>query len=68
MRGKTALEFFTLSGVGEANTASNLAGDEGLFTSKSGVDLPFKSLTAGSGISLSSDANAVTITLGTHAT
>ena len=46
---------------GEINTASNLAGDEGLFTTKAGVDLPFKSLTAGSGISLSSDANAVTI-------
>jgi hypothetical protein len=55
------------AGAGEANTASNLGGDEGLFTTKSGVDLPFKGLTAGSGISLSSDANAVTITLGTHA-
>lgn len=47
--------------AGESNTASNLAGDEGIFTTKSGVDLPFKSLTAGSGISLSSDANTITI-------
>jgi hypothetical protein len=46
---------------GEANTASNLAGDEGVFSSKSGVDLRFKSLTAGSNITLSSDANAITI-------
>ena len=58
--GESALEFFTISASGEANTASNLAGDEGLFTTKSGVDLPFKSLTAGTGISLSSDANTIT--------
>ena len=32
-------------GSGETNTASNLAGDEGLFTTKSGFNLPFKSLT-----------------------
>lgn len=48
-------------GSGEANTASNLAGDEGIFTTKSGVDLPFKSLTAGTNVSLSSDANTITI-------
>ncbi len=48
-------------GSGEANTASNLAGDEGVFASKAGVDLRFKSLTAGSNISLSSDGNAITI-------
>jgi hypothetical protein len=49
-------------GSGETNTASNLSGDEGVFSAKVGVDLQFKSLTAGSGIDLSSDANTVTIT------
>lgn len=49
------------AGSGEANTASNLPGDEGVFASKSSLDLQFKSLTAGTNISLSSDANAITI-------
>lgn len=49
-------------GGGEANTASNLGAGEGIFTTKSGVNLPFKSLSAGTGISLSSDANTITIT------
>lgn len=49
------------SGSGEANTASNLGGGEGLFTTKSGIDLPFKSLVAGTNVSLSSDANEITI-------
>lgn len=46
---------------GEANTASNLGVGEGLYSSKSAVDLRFKSLIAGTGITLSSDANEVTI-------
>lgn len=49
------------SGSGESNTASNLGAGTGVFASKSGVDLRFKSLVAGSNISLSSDANSVTI-------
>lgn len=48
-------------GSGEANTASNLGGGEGLFTTKSGVDLPFKSLVAGTNVSLSSSATEITI-------
>lgn len=48
-------------GSGEANTASNLGAGQGLFGSKSGVDLRFKSLVAGSNISLSADANTITI-------
>lgn len=48
---------------GEANTASNLGTGEGLFTAKSGVNLPFKSLKAGGAASLSSNANEVTITV-----
>ena len=47
--------------TGEANTASNLGTGEGLATTKSGVNLPFKSLVGSSGITLSSDANTVTI-------
>ena len=49
------------AGGGEANTASNLSGDQGIFAQKNGVDLEFKALSDGSGITLSSDANAVTI-------
>ena len=49
--------------TGEVNTVSNLGvSGEGLFADKSGVDLRFKKLKAGSNISLSSDAESVTIT------
>lgn len=57
----TSISSGTTTSGGEANTASNLAGDEGLFAAKVSADLTFKSLTAGSGISLASDANTVTI-------
>lgn len=49
---------------GEANTASNLgstSGREGIFAGKVSVDLQFKSLVEGAGISLSSDSNEITI-------
>lgn len=39
-------------GSGEANTSSNSGSGEGLAQAKSGVDLPFKSLTEGTGIAL----------------
>ena len=48
-------------GSGEANTASNLGAGEGVFAQKVGVDLQFKSLLAGSNITLSSGANTITI-------
>jgi hypothetical protein len=48
-------------GGGETNTASNLGGGEGVFGSKSGVDLRFKSLVAGTNVTLGSDANTITI-------
>lgn len=46
---------------GEANTGGNLGSGQGVYASKSGVQLNFKSLVAGSNVSLSSDANTVTI-------
>jgi hypothetical protein len=46
---------------GETNTASNLGSGNGVFASKVGVDLRFKSLLAGSGVSISNTANDITI-------
>jgi hypothetical protein len=54
----------TTGSTGEANTASNLgstSGREGIFASKVGVDLQFKSLVAGTNISFSSTASEITI-------
>ena len=48
-------------GSGTITGASNLAGDEGVFSGVSGSTLQFKSLTAGTNVTLSSDANAITI-------
>ncbi len=47
--------------AGEDNTASNIGGDEGLFWQKTGVDLEFRGITAGTEITLSSGNTAVTI-------
>lgn len=46
---------------GEVNTASNLGAGTGLFASKNGYDLRFKSLVAGTNVTFSSDATTVTI-------
>lgn len=52
----------TGGGGGEANTSSNVGTGEGLAKAKSGVDLPFKSLVAGSArLTLTGNANDVTI-------
>jgi hypothetical protein len=48
-------------GAGEANTTSNLGGGEGLALPKDGINLPFKSLLAGSNISLLPSGQAITI-------
>lgn len=46
---------------GEANTSSNAGTGIGLAQAKSGVNLPFKSLLAGSGTTLTNGTNEVTI-------
>jgi len=51
--------------IGEANTTSNSGSGEGLAQTKSGVDLPFKSLLGESGkIVLTGNTNDVTFTIG----
>lgn len=49
------------AGSGEANTSSNAGAGEGLALPKNGVDLPFKSLVAGSNITLTPAADSITI-------
>jgi len=48
-------------GGGETNTASNAGAGEGLVLTKVGVDMPFKSLVAGSGITLTPSADTLAI-------
>ena len=48
-------------GTGEANTASNVGTGAGVFKQKTGVDLEFKSLTAGTNITLTQNANDIEI-------
>lgn len=48
-------------GSGEANTASNLGTGVGLYAQKVGVDLQFKSLVAGAGVTLTPSANSIEI-------
>jgi hypothetical protein len=45
----------------KASTASNLGSGEGIFSSKSGTNLQFKSLKAGSNVTISSDSSEITI-------
>ena len=53
--------FLDYVGGGEANTSSNVGAGEGLALPKVGVDLPFKSLTAGVNITLTATADEIEI-------
>lgn len=48
-------------GSGEANAGSNLGGGYHLYDSKSGVNLQFNTITNGSGVTISSNSNVLTI-------
>ena len=48
-------------GGGESNTASNVGTGDGIFKQKTGVDLEFKSLIAGTNLSIVNNANDLTI-------
>ena len=54
-------EPIAMSSGGQDNTASNLGIGEGLFSSKVGADLRFRSLIAGTNITLNADANSITV-------
>jgi hypothetical protein len=58
---KLYIDHLIAGGAGEINTASNLGAGSGTFASKVGADLQFKSLVAGSNVSLSSTATEITI-------
>lgn len=49
------------SGVGEVNTASNVGSEKEVFKAKTGVDLAFRTLKAGSNVTLTQNANDITI-------
>lgn len=49
-------------GSGEANTGQNVGSGVGVFKQKTGVTLQFKSLVAGSGVSLTNGTDTITIT------
>lgn len=59
--GKPTVSLRGTTGSGEANTASNVGAGEGVFAQKVGVDLQFKSLVAGSNVSIVSDSDEITI-------
>ena len=59
--GNTRPPSYTGIGIGEANTASNQGAGEPLYIGKVGVDLQFKTLVAGTNVTLTPSANTITI-------
>ena len=51
--------------AGEANTASNVGGEKEVFKAKSGVDLQFRTIKAGSGITLTQNVSDITVAAST---
>jgi len=48
-------------GSGEANTGSNVGAGDGVFKQKTGIDLEFKTLIGGTGVTITNNANDLTI-------
>lgn len=61
--GSTSLAFaqLTSGGGGEANTASNVGGEAEVFKTKSGVDLVFRTLKAGTNITITQNTDDIEI-------
>ncbi len=59
--GSTTTQTETTPSGGEANTGSNVGTGDGVFKQKTGVDLEFKSLVGGTGITLTQNADDITI-------
>lgn len=53
------------AGSGEVNTGGNLGSGTGLFAQKFGVQLQFKSLVAGTGVTISANTNTISISAST---